>query len=60
MRRRVTAASFRPITLDRVEVESEAAGTAHCTDAKGQRVEVSFSLAPIQPPRIQDYEMKRV
>jgi hypothetical protein len=44
--------------LDRVEVESEASGKAHCTDANGQRVEVSFSLAPIHPPRIQDYELK--
>jgi hypothetical protein len=58
VRRRVTAESFRPITLDRVEVESEASGKAHCTDANGQRVEVSFSLAPIHPPRIQDYELK--
>ena len=60
VRRRSTAEQFRPITLEAIEVESEASSKAHCTDASGERVEVSFSLAPIQPPRIQDYELKRV
>ena len=58
VRRRGTAEQFRPITLEAIEVESEASGKAHCTDANGQRVEVSFSLAPKQPPRIQHYEIK--
>jgi CubicO group peptidase (beta-lactamase class C family) len=60
VRRHATAEQFAPITLDRVEVESEASGKAHCTDAKGERVEIHFSLAPIQPPSIQEYELKRV
>jgi hypothetical protein len=60
VRRRTTAEKFAPIRLDQVEVESAASGKAHCTGADGQRVEVTFSLAPIQPPRVQDYELTRV
>ena len=51
--------SSTPITSERVEVESEASGKAHCTDAEGKQIEISFSLAPIQPPRIQEYELKK-
>jgi hypothetical protein len=58
-RRRATAKQFSPITLDRVEVETEASGTAHCTDAEGHAIEISFSLAPIEPPKIQEYELQR-
>ena len=59
VRRHATAEQFAPITLERVEVESEASGKAHCTDAEGKQIEISFSLAPIQPPRIQEYELKK-
>ena len=58
VRRRATARQFAPVTLDRVEVQRESSGTAHCTDTNGQHVEVSFSLAPIQPPSVQEYEIK--
>jgi CubicO group peptidase (beta-lactamase class C family) len=59
-RRRATAKQFSPITFDRVEIETEASGTAHCTDAEGQAIEISFSLAPIKPPKIQEYELQRL
>ena len=58
VRRRATAEQFGPLQIDRVEVESEGSGKAHCTNANGERIEVSFSLAPILPPRIQEYELK--
>jgi hypothetical protein len=58
VRRRATAEQFGPLQIDRVEVESESSGKAHCTNANGERIEVSFSLAPILPPRIQEYELK--
>ena len=58
IRRRSAATRYKPIALQRVEVKNEAAGTAHCTDADGEALEISFVLAPILPPRIQDYDVE--
>jgi hypothetical protein len=44
------------LTIDEVEFESAAAATAHCTDASDRRIDVTFSLAPMLPPRIQEYD----
>ena len=46
----------RSLAIDRIEVESAASATIHCTGATGCAVTVTFSIAPILPPRIQDYE----
>jgi hypothetical protein len=46
----------QPLTIDRIEVESAASATIHCTGATGSAVTVTFSIAPILPPRIQEYE----
>lgn len=57
IRRQATATRYKPITLVRVEVENAGSGTAHCTDGSGRAVEISFRLAPLLPPRIQQYEV---
>ena len=58
IRRQATATQYKPVTLDRVEVTNEASGTAHCVDSNGAPLEISVMLAPLLPPRIQDYEIK--
>ena len=57
IRRQSAATRYKPIALQGVEVKNESAGTAHCTDANGEALEISLMLAPFLPPRIQDYEI---
>jgi hypothetical protein len=51
-----TLTDGRQLTLDEVEIESASAATIHCTDATHRAVTVTCSLAPVLPPRIQDYD----
>jgi CubicO group peptidase (beta-lactamase class C family) len=44
------------LTLDEVEIESGSAATIRCSAATGRAVTVTFSIAPLLPPRIQDYD----
>ena len=60
IRRQSAATRYKPIALQRVGVKNESAGTAHCTDANGEALEISFMLAPILPPRIQEYDVEIV
>jgi CubicO group peptidase (beta-lactamase class C family) len=59
LRRQSAATRYIPLTLAGVDVVNASSGTAVCSDADGERLEVSFSLAPLQPPRIQEYEIKK-
>jgi CubicO group peptidase (beta-lactamase class C family) len=46
-----------PLTLTHVEIESVAAATVHGNDGAGGAATITFSLAPILPPRIQEYDV---
>lgn len=59
VRRQAAARHHLPIALQSVEVESEAAGTAHCTTGDGEQIELTFSLAPVEPPQVQEYEIRK-
>lgn len=53
----MTVTADGPLILTTVEATSATAATAVCTDAGGATRRVTFSLAPIRPPRIQDYDL---
>jgi hypothetical protein len=59
LRRQSAATRYIPIALDRVEVQNEGSGTVLCRSGQGEQLELSFSLAPLLPPRIQEYEIKK-
>lgn len=61
-RRRAAAATLveqGPIVVTGVRPDNAAAATIDCTDAAGGAVSITFSLAPVLPARVQEYEISR-
>ncbi len=46
-----------PITLGKTSTTDFASATVTCSDATGREISITFSLAPIHPERIQEYEI---
>jgi hypothetical protein len=47
-----------PIAVASITATSDAAATVVCAASDASQRTLTFSLAPIRPPRIQDYELK--
>jgi CubicO group peptidase (beta-lactamase class C family) len=59
-RRRSAAAAYTdsgPLTLASLRPDNDASATIVCTDPGGAERTISFSLAPLLPPRVQEYEL---
>ncbi len=59
-RRRAAADAFTaggPIAISAIRPDNDAAATIVCTDPTGAERAITFSLAPVLPPRIQEYEL---
>lgn len=46
-----------PITLNEISASDFASAVVTCNDATGREISITFSLAPIHPERIQEYEI---
>ena len=46
-----------PIVINDVTASDQGSATIRCTDAATNAITITFSLAPISPPRIQEYEI---
>ena len=57
-RRDSVGGSIRPpIVINDVTASDQGSATIRCTDAATNAITITFSLAPISPPRIQEYEI---
>ena len=59
-RRAARALAHGALTIDDVQPTSDAAARVVCRNGDGRRFAVTFSFAPVQPPRIQQYDVSAV
>jgi hypothetical protein len=60
VRRAARTQSHGELTVERVEPTSGAAARVVCRAGDGRRFDVTWSLAPIRPPRVQQYDVTAI